>query len=58
MVDVGIEKEKTNELIEYVGKESVDAEIEANAAAIQAKETEDITLSANATKAEADKSLE
>lgn len=58
MVDVGIEKEKTNELIEFVGKESVDAEIEANAASIQAKETEDITTSANATKQEADKSLE
>jgi uncharacterized protein (DUF111 family) len=58
MVDVGIEKEKTNELIEFVGKESVDAEIEAKAAAIQAKETEEITLSANKTKGEADKSLE
>jgi hypothetical protein len=39
MVDVGIEKEKTNELIEIVGRESLDAEKEANAAAIQEEET-------------------
>ena len=35
MVDVGIEKEKTNELIEVVGRESLIAEKEADAAAIQ-----------------------
>jgi len=34
MVDVGIEKEKTNELIEVVGRESLIAEKEADAAAI------------------------
>jgi hypothetical protein len=33
MVDVGIEKEKTDELIEIVGRESVDAEKEADAGA-------------------------
>jgi dynein heavy chain, axonemal len=32
MVDVGIEKEKTDELIEIVGRESVDAEREAGLA--------------------------
>jgi len=35
MIDVGIEKEKTNELIEVVGKESLIAEKEADAASIQ-----------------------
>jgi len=35
MVDVDIEKEKTNELIEVVGRESLIAEKEAEAAAIQ-----------------------
>jgi hypothetical protein len=34
MVDVGIEKEKTGELIEIVGRESLDAQKEADAAAI------------------------
>lgn len=34
MVDVEVEKTKTNELIEIVGKESLDAEKEADAAAI------------------------
>jgi len=34
MIDVGIEKEKTNELIEVVGRESLLAEKEADAAAI------------------------
>jgi len=34
MIDVGIEKEKTNELIEVVGRESLIAEKEADAAAI------------------------
>jgi hypothetical protein len=40
MIDVGIEKEKTNELIEVVGKESLIAEKEADAASIQQEETE------------------
>jgi hypothetical protein len=35
MVDVGHEKEKTNQLIEVVGRESLIAEKEADAAAIQ-----------------------
>ena len=35
MIDVGIEKEKTNELIEVVGRESLIAEKEADAAAVQ-----------------------
>jgi len=39
MVDVGIEKQKTDELIEIVGRESTDAEKEADAAAIQENET-------------------
>ena len=43
MIDVGIEKEKTNELIEVVGKESLIAEKEADAASIQQAETEEIT---------------
>ena len=34
MIDVGIEKEKTNELLEVVGRESLAAEKEADAAAI------------------------
>ena len=34
MVDVGIEKEKTDELIEIVGRESVDAEREAGLASV------------------------
>jgi hypothetical protein len=46
MIDVGIEKEKTNELIEVVGKESLIAEKEADAAAIQQEETEAMTAAA------------
>jgi len=34
MIDVGIEKEKTNELIEVVGRESIIAEKEASLAAV------------------------
>jgi len=49
MVDVGIEKEKTDELIEVVGRESLDAEKEAEAAAVQEAET---IMFANAAKAE------
>jgi dynein heavy chain len=40
MVDVGIEKVKTGELIEIVGRESVDAQTEADAAAIVQENTE------------------
>jgi len=46
MVDVGIEKEKTDELIEIVGRESVDAEKEAGAAEIQAGEVAKVTEAA------------
>ena len=35
MIDVSVEKEKTNELIEVVGRESNIAEREADAAAVQ-----------------------
>ena len=34
MVDVGVEKENTDKLIEIVGRETVDAEREAAAAAV------------------------
>jgi dynein heavy chain len=57
MVDVGIEIEKTNELIEVVGKESVIAEKESGEAAIQATEVAKITEEAKATKAGADAEL-
>jgi hypothetical protein len=57
MVDVGIEKEKTNELIEIVGKESADAQREAEAAAEQEKETIALTEAAKLEKANCDKEL-
>jgi len=57
MVDVAIEIEKTNELIEVVGKESVVAEKESGEAAIQATEVEKITEAAKAEKAAADAEL-
>ena len=57
MVDVGIEKEKTDELIEVVGKETEIAEKESEAAAIQQKEVEEITAMAKAEKQAADKEL-
>lgn len=57
MVDVGIEKEKTNELIEIVGRESLDAEKEADAAAIQEEETIALTNQAKAEKAACDGEL-
>lgn len=57
MVDVENEKAKTNELIEIVGKESLDAEKEADAAAIQAEETDKIANEAKAEKAGADAEL-
>jgi len=46
MIDVGIEKEKTNELIEVVGKETIIAEKESDLAAIQQAETEEATEAA------------
>jgi len=39
MVDVEKEKEKTNELIEIVGRESLDAEKEQDMARVQEEET-------------------
>jgi len=46
MIDVGIEKEKTNELIEVVGKESLIAEKEADAASVQQEEVTGIVKAA------------
>jgi len=57
MVDVGIEKEKTDELIEIVGRESLDAEKEADAAAVQEEEVTALTNDAKAEKAAADAEL-
>lgn len=57
MVDVGIEKEKTDELIEVVGKETEFAEKESGEAAIQQKDVEEVTANAKAEKAAADAEL-
>lgn len=57
MVDVEHEKAKTNELIEIVGKESLDAQKEADAAAIQAEETDKVANAAKEEKASADAEL-
>jgi hypothetical protein len=57
MVDVEYEKEKTGELIEIVGRESVDAGVEQDAAGIQRAETTDATNAAKAEKASADAEL-
>jgi dynein heavy chain len=57
MIDVGIEKEKTNELIEVVGRESLIAEKEAEAASVQQAETEKMTEAAKVKKAECDAEL-
>ena len=43
MVDVGVEIEKTNELMAIVGRESEDAAKEAAAAAIQEEEVTECT---------------
>jgi hypothetical protein len=58
MVDVEKEKEKTNELIEIVGRESLDAEKEQDIAKIQEEETIAMTNHANNEKAKATKELE
>ena len=58
MVDVEKEKEKTNELIEIVGKESLDAEKEQEIAQVQENETIALTNAANVEKAKAGKELE
>jgi hypothetical protein len=53
MKDVEVEIEKTNELMEIVGRESTDAQREADAAAIQEADTIDATNKAKAEKASA-----
>lgn len=57
MKDVEIEKEKTDKLIEVVTKESGLAEKEAEAASVQADETELIATAAKKKKADADAEL-
>jgi hypothetical protein len=57
MVDVGIEKEKTGELIEIVGRESIDAEKEASAAAIVQADTEEASEAAKKEKTSAEAEL-
>ena len=57
MVDVEVEKKKTDELIEIVNKESADAQVEADAAAVQEAETIALTNAAKAEKAACDTEL-
>lgn len=57
MVDVGVEREKTDELIAIVGRESLEAEKEADAAAIQKAEATKLTQEAEAEKAKAEEEL-
>lgn len=57
MVDVGVEREKTDELIAIVGRESLEAEKEADAAAIQGAEAAQLTQEAEAEKAKAEEEL-
>lgn len=54
MVDVAVEKEKTGQLIDIVTRESADAQKEADIAAIQAAETEELTNQAKEQKRLAD----
>ena len=58
MVDVEQEKAKTGELIEIVGRESLDAQREQDLANIQAEDTNKLAREAEATKASANKELE
>lgn len=58
MVDVEIEKEKTQELIEIVGRESLEAEKEQAIAFRQEEETIAMTNNANVQKAKANQELE
>jgi dynein heavy chain len=58
MVDVEQEKAKTGELIEIVGRESLDAQREQDAANIQATETNKLAAEAEQVKATANKELE
>jgi len=57
MKDVEIEKSNTDELIEIVGRESLDADKEAGAASLQEDEVTALTNAAKAEKAEADQEL-
>ena len=57
MVDVEKEKEKTNELIEIVGRESLDAEKEQDMA-VQEEDTQKLANAADNEKAKANKELE
>jgi len=57
MVDVEVEIEKTNELMEIVGRESTDAQKEADVAAIQEADTILATNNAKAEKESAEKEL-
>lgn len=57
MVDVGIEKEKTDELIEVVGREKAIAEKESADAAVQQAEVEEISANAKKEKETADAEL-
>ena len=58
MVDVEKEKEKTNELIEIVGRESLEAEREQQIASVQEEETTKLANQADNEKAKANKELE
>lgn len=58
MKDVEVEIEKTNELMEIVGRESTDAQREADIAGIQEKDTIDATNRAKAEKATCQKELD
>ena len=58
MVDVEKEKEKTNELIEIVGRESLDAEKEQDMARVQEEDTQKLANAADNEKAKANKELE
>lgn len=57
MVDVEVEKEKTDKLIEIVGKESLEAQKEADLASIQETETNELANAAKAKKESCDKEL-
>ena len=58
MIDVEQEKAKTGELIEIVGRESLDAQREQDLANIQATDTNKLAAEAEAEKAKANKELE
>jgi dynein heavy chain len=57
MVDVGVEKEKTDKLIAIVSSESLDASVEADAAAVQEAEVTECANEAKQVKATAEGEL-